>query len=163
VVRNSRRGARRSLIAGITVLLVGAGAAGYAYAELRQEGYKTITDDAGVRYDIRADWDRDVKPPVVEWNDNGDEALIVTHRPLENPDETDAAGLLADQSPKLCHGDGPAALDIPGAEGAARCDNDGDEPARAIAAIHGGQLWLFELQSSMSSGDRSHITDSIAF
>jgi serine/threonine protein kinase len=164
VVRNSRRGARNSLIAGITVLLLGAGAGGYAYAQMRTTGFKTIPDDAGVKYDVRGDWDHEVSAPIVAWTDNGDTTLIVTHRALDDPEDTDAAAQLTDAQPELCHGDATATnLTIPGAAAAASCDNGDGEPARAIAAIAKGELWLFELHAAVSTGDRDHITSSITF
>ncbi len=161
MVRTSRRGARRLLLVGGLVLLVGATAATIAVIDLGQNGgTRQIADDAGVAYRVPRSWSgNDDNPPTVTWSEGETDVARLTHVPSGHSDAVDA---LQDAEPAVCSVEA-SAIDVRGADAAARCDNPDGTPATALGVLADGELWIITLDRSLSGDVRDDFVSSLDF
>jgi tRNA A-37 threonylcarbamoyl transferase component Bud32 len=161
-VRPGRRKARRRLLVGVA-LLVAAGAAIVAVLDWRSSPSRRVNDAAGISYELAGGWDVGaVEPPSTTLVDgDGREVATITHLPTTGAD-ADAVEALADAGPSLCEGDPVAGPDLDGSDLVARCDNpDGTEPATAVAAVAGDQIWVITLAAEVTAEQRDDFLASV--
>jgi serine/threonine protein kinase len=160
VVRTSRRLGRRRLLAGSLLLLVGAAAGATALVDLnRGGGTRTVTDQAGISYEVPTSWTPDEQAGQVTWSEGDTAVATVAHGPI---DEDDAVTALLDAEPAVCEGT-PSAITVQGANGAARCDNSEGASAAAIGALFGGERWVVTVASAVPENQREDFLASLDF
>jgi hypothetical protein len=160
VVRVSQRGAQRRLVAGSVALLVAAGAVAVALVEMQASPDQRVRDAAGISYTLVSGWDvGPVEPPTTTLRDGDTDVATITHGPADTTDPVEA---LAEVDPAVCQGQPVVYEGIAGSEAGARCDNaEGAEPATAVGAIAGGELWVITVAPGVADDDRDDFLASI--
>jgi serine/threonine protein kinase len=160
VERVGRR-ARRRLVAGSLALLVAAVAVTVVVLDRRSSPDQRVDDAAGISYELVGGWEvGPVEPPTTTLVGDGDRPVaVVTHGLATSADAIEA---LADADPSVCQTNPVAYSGIDGSDAAAVCTNpDGAEPATAVGAIAGDELWVITVAPGVGAGERDDFLASI--
>jgi len=157
---------RRSgpLVGGAVALAV-AGAAAVAAVTLLDRGASSrqVTDSAGIAYELRPGWevDRVEAPTTTLAGPDGTQVATLTHVPATTLDPVAA---LRDMGADVCREDPEPFEGLDSGAAAARCDNPaGTEPATAVGAIAGDDLWLITLAEGVAADDRDAFLATVRF